>query len=90
LFLFYSFSSKRIHRDKPVKPSDKYEIIEETPTTTKLIIHDVTPDDESPIQITVKNALGQSDTTVQLKALGLSKKTKFSIIFFLYYRNTAY
>ena len=29
----------------------------------------MTPDDESPVQIRVKNALGQSETTAQLKAL---------------------
>ena len=61
----------RIHRDKPIKPSAKYEIIEETPTTSKLIIHDVLPDDEAPIQIKVKNPLGETDTTVQLKVLGM-------------------
>ena len=54
---------------KPIKPSKKYEIIEENPTTSKLIIHDITPEDESPIQIKVKNSLGETDTTVQLKAL---------------------
>ncbi|CAF3575459.1 unnamed protein product [Adineta steineri] len=58
-----------IHAGKPVKPSKKYEIIEETPTTSKLIIHDVTPEDEAPVQIKVKNPLGETDTTVQLKAL---------------------
>ena len=61
-----------MHGGKPIKPSKKYEIIEESPTTTKLIIHDVTPDDEGPIQIKVKNPLGESDATVQLKALGTS------------------
>jgi hypothetical protein len=65
--LFFSF--KRIHGTKPIKPSKKYEIIEETPTTSKLIIHDVTPEDELPIQIKVKNPLGETDTTVQLKVL---------------------
>ncbi|CAF1262379.1 unnamed protein product, partial [Rotaria sordida] len=58
-----------IHRDQLVKPSNKYEIIEESSTVTKLIIHDVTPEDESPIQIKIKNSLGQNETTVQLKAL---------------------
>ncbi|CAF4280439.1 unnamed protein product, partial [Adineta steineri] len=58
-----------IHRDQSIKSSDKYEIIEESLTVTKLIIHDITPEDESPIQIKVKNALGQSEATVQLKAL---------------------
>lgn len=51
-------------------PSAKYEIVEESATTSKLIIHDVNADDESPIQIKVRNALGETDTTVQLKALG--------------------
>ncbi len=59
----------RIHRDQTIKPSNKYEIIEESSTITKLVIHNITPEDESPIQIKVKNALGQSETTVQLKAL---------------------
>jgi len=72
-FLFYFefcfFSFKRIHGNKPIKPSKKYEIIEETPTTSKLIIHDVTPEDELPVQIKVKNPLGETDTTVQLKVL---------------------
>jgi len=63
------FSLKRIHGTKPIKPSKKYEIIEETPTTSKLIIHDVTPEDELPVQIKVKNSLGETDTTVQLKVL---------------------
>jgi hypothetical protein len=63
------FLLNRIHRNQSIKPSDKYEIIEENSTTTKLIIHKITPDDESPIQIKVKNSLGQSETTVQLKAL---------------------
>ncbi|CAF4367059.1 unnamed protein product, partial [Rotaria magnacalcarata] len=52
-----------------VIPSGKYEIIEESTTVTKLIIHDITPEDESPIQIKVKNSLGQTEATVQLKAL---------------------
>lgn len=60
----------RIHRDQTVQASAKYEIIEESATTTKLIIHDVAPEDESPIQIKVRNALGQTDATVQLRALG--------------------
>ena len=68
IFNLYFFF-KRIHRDQPIKPSDKYEIISESPTTTKLIIHDIIPEDESPIQIKVKNSLGETDTTVQLKAL---------------------
>ena len=34
-----------------------------------MIIHNITPEDESPIQIRAKNPLGQSETTVQLKAL---------------------
>ncbi|CAF1491714.1 unnamed protein product, partial [Adineta ricciae] len=58
-----------IHRDQSVKNSDKYEIIQESATTTKLIIHDVTPEDEGAIQIKVKNILGQTDVTAQLKAL---------------------
>ncbi|CAM4905811.1 unnamed protein product [Rotaria socialis] len=58
-----------IHGDKPIKPSKKYEIVEETPTTSKLIIHDVTSEDELPVHIKVKNSLGETDTTVQLKAL---------------------
>jgi hypothetical protein len=58
-----------MHGTKPIKPSKKYEIIEETPTTSKLIIHDVTPEDELPVQIKVKNSLGETDTTVQLKVL---------------------
>jgi len=57
------------HGDKPVKPSKKYEIVEESPTTVKLIIHDVTPEDEAPIHIKVKNPLGETDATVQLKVL---------------------
>ncbi|CAF4747141.1 unnamed protein product, partial [Rotaria sp. Silwood1] len=58
-----------IHRDQSIKPSNKYEIIEESSTVTKLIIHDITTEDESPIQIKIKNPLGQNETTVQLKAL---------------------
>ncbi len=58
-----------IHHDQSIKSSNKYEIIEEAPTTTKLIIHNITPDDESSIQIKVKNSLGQTETTVQLKTL---------------------
>jgi hypothetical protein len=80
---------KRIHLDKPIQPSDKYEIIAETPTTTKLIIHDIVPEDESPIQIKVKNSLGETDTTVQLKTLGMYIKYFFHLIFILF-RNTAY
>ncbi|CAF0916357.1 unnamed protein product [Adineta ricciae] len=57
------------HGGKPVKPSKKYEIIEESPTTSKLIIHDVTPEDEAPVDIKVKNPLGETATTVQLKVL---------------------
>ena len=66
----FSLATSRIHGGKPIKPSKKYEIIEESPTTIKLIIHDVTPDDEGPIQIKVKNPLGESEATVQLKVLG--------------------
>lgn len=55
-----------------MKPSKKYEIVEESPTTVKLIIHDVTPEDEAPIHIKVKNPLGETDATVQLKVLGIS------------------
>ncbi|CAF4411465.1 unnamed protein product, partial [Rotaria socialis] len=58
-----------IHLGQTVIPSGKYEIIEGDATVTKLIIHDVTPEDESPIQIKVKNSLGQTEATVQLKAL---------------------
>ena len=71
--------SSRIHRDQPVTPSAKYEIVEDSPTTSKLIIHDVTADDESPIQIKVRNALGESDATVQLKALGKSTRRSVSL-----------
>ena len=66
-FLF--FVSHRTHGTTPVKPSKKYEIIEETPTTSKLIIHDVKPEDELPVQIKVKNPLGETETTAQLKVL---------------------
>ncbi|CAF3618249.1 unnamed protein product [Rotaria sordida] len=58
-----------IHGGQVIKPSKKYEIVEDTPTTSKLIIHDVTPEDELPVQIKVKNPLGETDTTVQLKVL---------------------
>ncbi|CAF2489671.1 unnamed protein product [Rotaria sp. Silwood2] len=58
-----------IHGGKVIQPSKKYDIIEETPTTSKLIIHDVKPEDELPVQIKVKNPLGETDSTVQLKAL---------------------
>jgi hypothetical protein len=61
----------RIHRDQTVQSSTKYELIEEeTTTTSKLIIHDVMIDDESSIQIKVRNSLGENETTVQLKVLG--------------------
>lgn len=59
-----------------MKPSKKYEIVEESPTTSKLIIHDVTPEDEAPVQIKVKNPLGETDTTVQLKVLGMHGSTR--------------
>ena len=57
------------HGGKPIKPSKKYEIVEDSPTTSKLIIHDVTPDDELPVEIKVKNPLGETNSTVQLKVL---------------------
>lgn len=71
---FYIVSAPRIHRGEIVKPSGKYEVVEESATVTKLIIHDVTVDDESPVQIKVKNSLGESETIVQLKALGKYEK----------------
>ena len=72
--MFFLLSiNKRTHGGKPVKPSKKYEIIEESPTTSKLIIHDVTPEDEAPVDIKVKNPLGETATTVQLKVLGMSQ-----------------
>ncbi|CAF0818885.1 unnamed protein product [Didymodactylos carnosus] len=57
------------HGDKPIKASPKYEILEDGPSTHKLIIHDVTPADELPVKIKVKNALGETDANVNLKVL---------------------
>lgn len=83
---------KRTHGDKPIKPSKKYEIVEETPTTSKLIIHDVTPEDELPVHIKVKNSLGETDTTVQLKVLGMYRiyLFKLNLQYLFFHRNTTY
>ena len=72
---------KRIHGDKLVKPSRKYDIVEETSTSSKLIIHDVTLEDESPVCVKVKNLIGETDSTAQLKILGVHRKNNVSPFF---------